>query len=121
MNPETTADALFGIPKDYVYLLVGMGIGFLLGWLTGRLSASVPRDIDVRVTGSGAVPVASAQPINLVINGRTVNLDAAQAAEIQGLVQARKMIEAIKRLREITGLGLAEAKAVAESIAKVGR
>ncbi|MBS1213299.1 MAG: hypothetical protein H6R26_1916, partial [Proteobacteria bacterium] len=32
-----------------------------------------------------------------------------------------RMIEAIKRLRQITGLGAAEAKAVAESLAQVGR
>ncbi len=123
MNSEVPAEAVMGIPKDYVFLLIGMAIGFLLGWLAGRLTSGGPRDIGELQgppTDSQAQPVAG-QAISVVVNNRRVNLDPAQVEEIQGMIVERRMVEAIKRLREITGLGQAEAKAVAESLAQVRR
>lgn len=123
MNSEMPVDALFGIPKDYVYLLIGMGIGFLLGWLSARMTGGGPREIGHAPEPQEGVQANRAAPpsINLVVNRKSLDLDPAQAAEIQGLIREKKMVDAIKRLREVTGLGLAEAKAVAESLAKVDR
>lgn len=59
--------------------------------------------------------------ISLVVNGRTVDVPAEAMAEIQALIRAKQKIEAIKALREATGMGLAEAKAVMESLEKVIR
>ena len=44
----------------------------------------------------------------------------AQRTELQELMRQNKKIEAIKRYREITGLGLAEAKAAVETLAEGG-
>jgi hypothetical protein len=123
MNSELATDAVMGIPQDYVVLLIGMAIGFLMGWLAGRLTSGGPRDIgQVQAPGMDSRSSQEAgQAISVVVNRKTVNLEPAQTEEIQKMIRQRRMIDAIKRLREITGLGLAEAKAVAESLPRVGR
>lgn len=108
------------IPRDYVYLLIGIAIGFLVGWLVGRLGSASTREISAPPALEPPASAPSGQGVNLVVNNKSVSLDTAQAAEVQALISQRRMVEAIKRLREITGLGLAEAKAVAEAMAKVG-
>jgi large subunit ribosomal protein L7/L12 len=59
--------------------------------------------------------------VSLVVNGKTLDIGPATMAEIQSLIRAGNKIEAIKGLREASGLGLAEAKTVVESLEKVIR
>ena len=60
-------------------------------------------------TDGGAVAVES--------DGQEIQIDPATMAQIRALLAADRKIEAIKVLREATGLGLAEAKNLAESLA----
>ena len=71
-------------------------LGIAIGWVLGRARGS--RDL---LAPPRVVPPRATTP---------VDLDPARAAELRGLVAARRRIEAIKRLRAATGLGLAEAK-----------
>jgi ribosomal protein L7/L12 len=50
------------------------------------------------------------------IGGEDLDIDAAVLDEISKLADSGHKIEAIKRLREATGLGLAEAKDIVESL-----
>jgi ribosomal protein L7/L12 len=50
------------------------------------------------------------------IDGQELDIDPAVLAEIRKLSDSGNKIEAIKRLREATGLGLAEAKQIVESL-----
>jgi len=50
------------------------------------------------------------------IDGQELDIDPAVLAEIRKLSDSGQKIEAIKRLRETTGLGLAEAKQIVESL-----
>lgn len=100
-----------GIPKDYALLIMGAAFGFLLGWLTGRWRGSANTTVTTQNLSS--------QELKLSVNGKTISLDADAAARVQSLIQKKNMIDAIKVLREATGLPLAEAKAVADSLAKM--
>lgn len=100
-------------------MALGLLPGFLVGFFVGRRKGAVP----VSPTLELAAPAGDSLPpgISLVVNGRTVDVPAEAMAEIQTLIRAKQKIEAIKALREATGLGLAEAKAVMESLEKVIR
>ena len=52
------------------------------------------------------------------IDGQELDIDPAVLAEIRKLSDSGRKIEAIKLLREATGLGLAEAKNIVESLDK---
>ncbi len=97
--------------KEYLILLGGLMAGFLLGrWSSGQPSQDV---------GIPRPPEPQAGSMNLLINGNNVQVDPVVMAEIQGLIAREKKLEAIKRLREATGLNLAAAKSVVESLEKV--
>ena len=101
---------------EYLYLLAGLAVGLLLGWLLGRRSAGAgPRLDDL----PPLVQQAEGAGIKLVVNGNTVEVPTAAMADIQALIQSGRKIDAIKRLREATGLNLAAAKSVVESLEKV--
>lgn len=53
------------------------------------------------------------------IDGQELDIDPAVLAEIRALSDEGNKIEAIKRLREETGLGLAEAKEIVESLDRI--
>jgi ribosomal protein L7/L12 len=53
------------------------------------------------------------------IDGQELDIDPALLDEIKRLAAGGQKIEAIKRLREATGLGLAEAKDVVESLERM--
>ncbi|QSA97574.1 ribosomal protein L7/L12 [Methylococcus sp. EFPC2] len=101
-----------GIPKDYALLLMGIVFGFLVGWIAARWRKP-------GLDAGASLESANAQELKLAVNGKTVSLDASTSAEVQTLIRGDKTIEAIKALREATGLGLAEAKAVADSLARM--
>lgn len=54
---------------------------------------------------------------SVTVDGRTVDLDAAAMAAIAKKIRSGDKIEAIKLVREKTGLGLAEAKHLVEALA----
>lgn len=105
------------MPKEYLFLLAGLAMGFLLGWLAGRrLSPEMPNLPSVEPTPASATEGAA---VKLVVNGNTVEVSPTAMANIQGLIQSGQKIDAIKALREATGLNLAAAKSVIESLEKV--
>jgi ribosomal protein L7/L12 len=53
------------------------------------------------------------------IDGQELDIDPAVLAEVRKLADGGQKIEAIKRLREATGLGLAEAKQIVESLERL--
>lgn len=123
------ADSMFGMPSSYAFLLAGMALGLLVGFFAGRWScarhasdrspgaAAQPEQGVAETVGPAAVPAG----ISLVVNGRTIDVPGPAMAEIQTLIRAKKKAEAIKALRETSGLGPAEAKAVMESLEQVIR
>lgn len=125
MSMNLPADSLFGMPSSYAFLLVGMVLGLLIGFFAGRWSgsgrspgaAAQPEQEVAEPVGPAAVPAG----ISLVVNGRTIDVPGPAMAEIQTLIRAKKKAEAIKALRETSGLGPAEAKAVMESLEQVIR
>lgn len=133
MFDNTSAELLFGLPKEYVFgiigLLIGLLIGFWVGFRAGRFMGAVKnlQDLGPAAAELGLSRASqSASPadmpgISLVVNGNNVDIAAESMQEIQALLQSNRKIDAIKVLREATGLGLAEAKAVIDSLAKVVR
>jgi hypothetical protein len=126
---DTPPDSLFGMPKEYAFLLIGLMIGCLIGLMAGRFWRS--QSDNAGLTGGEANPaaapatgqtqIASPPGVSLVVNGQNIDIPAEAMAEIQSLARAKRKIDAIKALREATGLGLAEARAVMESLEKVIR
>jgi ribosomal protein L7/L12 len=62
------------------------------------------------IHGGGPAPIGPVSPLP------TGPLDAAQDAEVRRWVAAGEKIQAIKRWRELTGLGLAESKAAVDAL-----
>ncbi len=107
------------IPEIYQFLLIGLIFGFLLGWVLGRLTANKQSAPEIETPPTIPAQVEQGAAIKLVVNGNTVEIPADAMADIQGFIQSNQKIEAIKRLREATGLNLAAAKSVVESLEKV--
>lgn len=114
---DTLAAAL-NIPNGYVFLLFGFILGAPLGWIVGRqrpaLDAPPPSSAVAAET-----PAPAATGISLVINGHNVEVDAPVMATVQSLIGDGDKLNAIKHLREATGLNHAAAKAVVDSLQKV--
>jgi len=108
------------IPENYLFLLAGLALGLLFGWLLGRRSAGTIADPSFELPPAiPTTPQAESAAIKLVVNGNTVEVPPEAMADIQGFIQSGNKIEAIKCLREATGLNLAAAKSVVESLEKV--
>lgn len=110
----TSLAGALGITVETAYLLVGLIGGFAAG-----------RIVRVKVTTADPTmamyPQASVRTVTSM-NGTietpsgTFTFEGAELQEVRSLVQGGKMIEAIKLIREKTGLGLKEAKDVAEAL-----
>ncbi len=113
-------DKLFA-HKEYAFLLGGLAVGFLLGWWARRggsqVSSSISLDDDPAASSQTLPPAG----VNLVVNGKTVEVDPSVMVEIQGLILQGNKVGAINRLREASGLNLAGTKSVVESLEKVIR
>lgn len=55
------------------------------------------------------------------IDGQEIDIDPAVLAEVRKLSDSGQKIEAIKHLREATGLGLTEAKQIVDSLGRMNR
>lgn len=131
--PDANSAELLGIPKEYVFLvggvLVGLILGFWVGLRTGRFMGAAKNlhDLGPAAAELGLPQAPRSSPsavmpgISLVVNGNNVDIAAEAMEEIQTLLKSNRKIDAIKVLREATGLGLAEAKAVMDSLEKVIR
>ncbi len=123
------ADSVAGplnLPSEYGYLLIGLILGLLLGWIFGRqrpkANAAVPFGEVGGILPPAVVHEASGSKpagVSLVVNGKTVEVAPNIMEEIQYLIMQGKKIEAIKRLRDASGLNLSAAKSVVESLGKV--
>ena len=118
---------LIGIDLVYGYLVVGILIGIVIGALVVRPSRSRAarddigggrRDIDNRIRSSAVtnleMQTASGTLMELEINGQKFDVNPEAAAQVRQYLSDGKKIEAIKVLREATGLGFAEAKNMVE-------
>ena len=114
---------MFGPNFAYGYLLVGVIIGFVVGRITAPKGSA--RDVGGgRSPGSspsGPAKTPATGSVDLEIGGQKIDIDPGTMAEIQRLAAEGKKIEAIKHLREATGLGLAEAKQMVEAIEQMRR
>lgn len=81
----------------------------LLGWLIGGAVAFL-------VMRAAAVTSRLERKLDLLLRHTGVDLPAVAVAEATALMKAGKKIDAIKAYRELTGCGLAEAKAKVESL-----
>ena len=109
--------ALLGVGREYAFMLLGLFAGLCLGLIPSVWRVLAGR-ADLSEAGSTPEQAEAQGMARLVVNGRNIQVDQAAMADIHGLIQANQKIEAIKRLRLATGLGLAEAKAVVESLEK---
>lgn len=108
------------MPKEYLFLLAGLAMGVLLGWLMGRRLTPVPEPIpEAPPAEPPQAQAAEAPAIKLLVNGNTVEVPPGAMAEIQGFIQAGQKAEAIRVLREATGMNSAAAKSVVASLEKV--
>lgn len=88
----------------------------------GRKDAPRPRDTVAPREPHGSGRLEPIQPAAAPATGVAVStlptgpLDAAQDAEVRRHVAAGEKLQAIKRWRELTGLGLAEAKAAVDAL-----
>ncbi len=118
------AAAFFNLPGGIVYLLVGLVLGMVLGWILGRQrsTSSIPQSSDNLAVLPSTNPHATGSKsgsVSLVVNGKTVEVAPLVMEDVQALIVSGQKIEAIKRLRVASGLNLAAAKSVVESLAKV--
>ena len=98
------------------YLIIGLVIVvavILLARMFGRRpSEPSPRKEPKMLTVDGGAVAAE-------IDGQELDIDPGVFAEIRKLSDSGRTIDAIKRLREATGLGLAEAKDIVESLDRI--
>lgn len=120
MPLETSPETWLGMPREYAFLLIGLIMGALIGGWIGRafgLASAAARSLAGQ---ANAAAEAGLPPgVSLVVNGRNIDVSAEALADIQRLLRAKRIVEAIQVLREATGLGLEEAKAVLGSLEKV--
>jgi hypothetical protein len=114
---------LIGIDLVYGYLIVGILIGVVIGALlvrSGRPKTEIGGGLSNRMSTMTKIDMRTMTPgtFELEVNGQKIDVDPKVMAQIREFVAAGKKIDAIKALREATGLGLAEAKNLAEMMEK---
>ncbi len=118
---------LLGITKESSYLIIGVVLGFILGRVLRPRGTGVnfAQAFDAKNLAqsegqsrfSQAVRASSTSG-SVSANGQTFNLEPQVLGELRDLIQGGNKIEAIKKLREATGLGLAESKQIVEALEK---
>ena len=105
------------MPKEYLFFLAGLAMGFLFGWLAGRRLPQAAAEPSAAEPSAPVVATPAEEAgIKLVVNGNTVEIPPAAMAEIQGLIRSGQKAEAVKVLREATGMNQAAAKSVVASL-----
>lgn len=99
-----------GIPRQYVFLAGGWLAGLLIGFWVGKSRGAA----DATAEPPAAAPESA--KMNLVVNGQVLDISQDVLNEIHGLLRNQNRGAAIKALREATGLGQPEAKAVIGSL-----
>jgi ribosomal protein L7/L12 len=95
--------------KYIVIGLVILAVIFLLIRAFSRPPKEIGRDKPRMIATDGGAVAAE-------IDGQELEIDPAVLDEVRGLSDSGRKVEAIKRLREATGLGLAEAKDIVEAL-----
>lgn len=112
----------FGVPPVVGGMVLGIVFGFLLrGWLwpvkTAAPAPGRPASSGMRTGATVANYVASkALPNNASVLFDPLNVPPYVQAEVVNLLAQDHKIEAIKRLRETTGLGLKECKDLVDAL-----
>lgn len=104
-----------GIEPAYAYLSIGIAIGLLLPPLLKLL-------LGWRGSSQAGKTVMVAEErgsIDVEINGRKFDIDPAAMTDIRRLTKRGNKIEAIKRLRATSGLGLNEAKQIVDALERL--
>lgn len=101
-------------------LLVGLIAGFVLGLLARGRGQARPADAGPPPTATWKKEFGGHPRITVTIKGQPRELDAAQSTAVMGALGRDRKIEAIKALREATGLGLKDSKELVESLADTG-
>ena len=101
-----------GISIEMAYLLLGVIAGIVLMWAV-RSRPAVKELSGPSFYSTGVSRPAPTSPT--AMNATIRELDATVMHEVETLIQQGNLIGAIKRVREVTGLGLKEAKDLTET------
>lgn len=105
-----------GVPPLVAGMMVGMVFGFLLRGILKSEASNPPRPGNAAIGSAGAPAPA---PMNLsagMLDFGNLKLLASVEADIRDALNRGSKIEAIKILREATGLGLKESKDLIEAL-----
>jgi hypothetical protein len=120
-----TIASMFGETVETGYLIIGLALGFVLGFVLGRRRpihiTSSPHHSDIKSsTSTNKAPRTLDQSLSSsehsFKSSNHFNLPAQVMTEVRILVMAGNKIQAIKVVREATGLGLAEAKSLVDAL-----
>lgn len=106
--------------------LAGFGIHPVLGaFVAGVLAGLVVRPSTTAPNGAGGPGMITPSTVtlehsggSLTVNGTTVPLESGVLAAVVETIRSGHTIDAIKLVREKTGLGLAESKLLVDTVAK---
>lgn len=108
-------------------LLAGLILGGLIVWLLKRGGSGAENTLGLSMDTSSSIAKGRFQTrltqtedarIHLELDGKSIDIPPDVAAEILQHLRDNHKIEAIKRLREATGLGLVDAKNMVEMMEK---
>lgn len=100
----------------YGYLVIGVVLGFILA----RVLKAVGGRRVSSAAGSKTVMVSAERgSVDVEIDWQEYDIDPVTMAEVRNLAGKGNKIEAIKRLRETTGLGLHEAKQIVDALERL--
>ena len=100
-------------------LVIAAIIAFVAWFLYRRFGG--PRVQPDSPKGKPPLITSDAGSVGAEVYGQELDLDPDLVAEIRALITDGNKIEAIKRLREATGLGLTEAKQIVDSLERLRR
>jgi hypothetical protein len=120
-----------GISIEHAWFALGVGIALATALLVRRLltggeiriglSVAGPAHAGPSVLSTHTISTTSFTEGKINVHGKTLPIDGAALNEVNGLIRSGRKLDAIKRLREATSLGLAEAKAIVDSLESIGR
>jgi hypothetical protein len=116
--------SVLGTSPEHGWFVLGALVGLALGWLVRRPRAgSIGTEVQLgpalrgpsRAAG-GAWRTTTTSSATVASNGCTIDVGQDVLDAVNELLHAGRKLDAIKRLREETQLGLAEAKALADAL-----